>query len=171
MHIFEAARGLGGRAATRRVQSPYLNENSTLFFDHGLPGLYASHNPSSPSSHKFTDLLKSWEKVGFVERWDAPVFTLSGQTLTAVAAANGAWYAAVPQGNSLCSRLADHASIKQRIQTRVVSLQQSSDTASRQLQWSLGVRASDGTPNVLEAGSTSMHLYPTSVNNLRPAGS
>lgn len=149
MTLYESARGLGGRSATRRVAPEQLHSppstatplSSALFFDHGLPGIQVPQN-----NPRFLALLRSWEKQGYVERWQGPFQRLDAASgACAALGAADAWLASVPQANSLAAALANHAGIEQRLMTRVVRMQIAADQGS----WRLGVRRADGPPGVL----------------------
>lgn len=109
--LFEKARGVAGRMATRRAE-PFA-------FDFGAQ-YFTAH------SEAFKDFLEPWIQMGVVERWDPTFIELeaSHQVRSIKWHDNPAHYVAAPKMTALCQHMAQELDV--RLSTRVTSLQQTS---------------------------------------------
>lgn len=108
--LFEKARGLGGRMATRRMQS--------LQWDHGAPFFTAR-------SRAFKRFLAPFIKEGVVAEWHPNITTLSPDKAPYKRPWFEPHYVAVPAMNSLVKAMATGLDI--RLQTRVAGLERTGE--------------------------------------------
>lgn len=102
--VFEKARGVGGRMATRRTADDAQ-------FDHGAQYF-------TVRDERFAKYVDRWRAENFVVRWDGRFGAISRGQITASERRQDR-YVAVPKMNSICKHLAQGLQI--RFDTRVVA--------------------------------------------------
>lgn len=105
VHIFDKARGPGGRMSTRRA--------GAWRFDHGAQ-YFTARDP------RFIRAIESWQQIGLVERWEGITAVLDRGSIDVKDDATER-FVGVPGMNAVCRHLA--AGLEVRYRTRVESLE------------------------------------------------
>ncbi len=95
--LFDRAKSVGGRAATRRIGSSQ--------FDHGAQYL-------SLTSQGFGRVVDQWLDAGWIDRWRPRVAKSDGQLLFSVQHTKNALYVPIPSMNSLPKHLSEALAIE-----------------------------------------------------------
>lgn len=112
VQVFEKSRGLGGRMATRRVESP-TGDHDELFFDHGAQYFTARNE-------RFCEFVDSWLSEGLVQIWSGKIAVLQSGIVKEIKGDDIARYVATPRMNSVTKYLGRNLDVQ--FQTRVTSL-------------------------------------------------
>lgn len=108
--VFEKSRGVGGRMATRRID--------TFHFDHGAQFFTAR-------SQAFRDFLQPYQAQGLVQQWQPRMLTLSPNEQPDERVWSEPHHVAVPGMTALCKAMA--SGLEVRLDARVEALQRQPD--------------------------------------------
>lgn len=112
--VFDKSRGVGGRLATRRVDSSRSGLNGDLFFDHGAQYFTARNS-------RFCRFVQSWIQQGLAQPWLGRIVELEtgGKIIKEKQATPR--YVGVPTMNTIAKHLAEGLNVT--LQTQIASLQ------------------------------------------------